>query len=122
MRLRKTASKQNFHLLPSSETKQHNNPNYIKHIESIHLVSCVYVLGVGGALTCNWGIGAGLLLPPCRHKHCDVMMTALQEPINSQLDALAGKHFFVAMATGHSEEEAKKHTLVFSECSPVSDA
>lgn len=55
-------------------------------------------------LTCYWGIGAGLLFPPRRHKHCDVMMATLQEPIDGQLDALAGKHFLVAMATGHNYE------------------
>ncbi len=29
------------------------------------------------ALTCYRGIGAGLLFPPRRHKHCDVMMATL---------------------------------------------
>lgn len=51
------------------------------------------------APTCYWSIRAGLLFPPRRHKHCDVMMAALYEPIHSQLDPLAGKHFLVAVAT-----------------------
>lgn len=56
------------------------------------------------APTCYWGIRAGLLFPPRRHKHRDVMMATLQEPIDGQLDALAGKHFLVAMTTGHNYE------------------
>lgn len=49
--------------------------------------------------TCDEGIRAGLLFLPGRHKHSDVTVTSLQEPINSQLDAVAGEHLLIAMAT-----------------------
>lgn len=57
-------------------------------------------------VTCDEGIRSRLLLSPGRDENSDVTVTSLQEPINSQLDALTGEHFLVSM-TARAERHVR---------------
>lgn len=62
-------------------------------------------------ITCDGSIRSRLLLSPGRHKNCDVTVTSLQEPINSQLDALTGEHLFISM-TARAKRKVEDTLLV----------
>lgn len=48
--------------------------------------------------TCYEYIWSGLLLPPWWHKDCNILVSPVPEPLDSQKDTSAGEHFFVPMA------------------------
>lgn len=50
--------------------------------------------------TCDESIRTRLLFPPGWYEHGDVPVASPKEPVHRQLDALAGKHFFVPMTVG----------------------
>lgn len=47
--------------------------------------------------TCDEGVRSRLLLPPGRNKDSDVLVTTLQEPVDSQLDPLTGEDFLISV-------------------------
>lgn len=52
------------------------------------------------------GVGPGLLFPPGRNEHSDVLMTPIQEPVHGQLDPLARKQLLVSMATKKTRKKS----------------
>ena len=43
-------------------------------------------------LTCDWRVWAGRFFSPLRHKHSDLLMPSLSEPVHSYFDPPAREH------------------------------